>query len=96
MIIQIDLKRNPQVADLIADADMGTGVCFKTTLKSRSDALAEFTLEKAEECDNEPADDGDGSDAENAGDNADESGSTNTPGGSVMQDKLAAASTAQL
>jgi len=98
MLIQVDLKRNPDVADLIADMNMGDGVCFKTTLKSRSDALAEFTLEKAEECETEPADanDGDGTDAENSADNAGESGSTNTPGGSVEQDKMAAASTAQL
>lgn len=97
MIFQIDLKRQPQVADLIADLDMGSGVCFMTTLKSRTDALAEFTLEKAEECDaSKVVDDGDGPDAETSADNADESESTNTPGGSRMQDKMAAATTAQL
>ncbi len=101
MIIQIDLKRNPDVSDLIADMNMGDGVCFYTSLKSRSPALAEFTLEKAEECDlSKMQDDGDGSDTENSADNAsenaDESESQNTPGGSMMQDKMAAATSAQI
>ena len=70
MIIQIDLKRNPDISSLIADMNMGDPVKFITTLKSRNDTLAEFTLEKAEELSpdemKEREDDGDGEDAENA------------------------------
>lgn len=107
MIIQIDLKRNPEVADLIADMNMGDRVSFVTSLKSKNDSLAEFTLEKAEEG---PAkteeEEGDGeseSEAETDGDEMPKhakmpapGGSTNTPGGSTEQDKMSAALTAQL
>lgn len=105
MIIQIDLKRNPDVSSLIADMEMGEKVCFRTSLKSKSENLAEFTLEKAEEA----GDDVDNDDAESeeeseedGDEERDESkmpapgGSPNTPGGSVEQDRLAASSTAQL
>lgn len=92
MLITIDLKRQPQVADLIADMDMGSGVCFKTSLKSRNDSLAEFTLEKAEEYENDAKEEDDNEEA----DEGDEDASTNTPGGSVQQDKMAAAVSAQL
>lgn len=109
MIIQVDLKRNPNVADLIADMSMGEGVCFRTSLKSKSDNLAEFTLEKAMEVPDEMKDDDDSDDEESeseAEEDGDEErkhskmpapgGSQNTPGGSVEQDRLAAALTTQI
>ena len=64
-------------------------------LKARGITRAELGWQ-ARDDDSEKGSDGDGSDAESSADNAGESGSTNTPGGSVMQDKMAAASTAQL
>lgn len=110
MEIQIDLKRNPQVADLIADMDMGSAVSFVTTLKSKSPELAEFTLERAEECempDNEENEEGEegksDEEAETDGDMMKKhakmpaaGGSRNTPGGSVDQDRMAASMTAQI
>ncbi len=109
MLIQVDLKRNPQVADLIADLDMGAKVCFRTSLKSKNNELAEFTLEKADEAPPEEEDDdenGDGESEAEAETDGDEmkthakmpapGGSRNTPGGSAEQDKLAASLTAQL
>lgn len=109
MIIQVDLKRNPSVADLIADMSMGDGVCFRTSLKSKSDNLAEFTLEKAMEVPDDMKDDddseGDESEEEAETDGDEErthskmpapGGSQNTPGGSVEQDRLAAALSAQI
>lgn len=106
MIIQIDLKRNPQVADLIADLDMGAPVCFQTSLKSRNDSIAEFTLNKAEEgkeVDDESDPGESESESETDGDEMKDhskmpapGGSKNTPGGSAEQDKLAASLTAQL
>lgn len=109
MLIQVDLKRQPQVADLIADLSMGDGVCFCTTLKSKSENLAEFTLEKAMETP-EDMKDSDESDDEESESEAEEDGdeerkhskmpapggSQNTPGGSVEQDRMAAALTAQI
>ena len=50
MVIQIDLKRNPDVASLLADMEMGSKVKFLTSLKSKTSELAEFTLDKAAEC----------------------------------------------
>lgn len=109
MTIQVDLKRQPDVANLIADLDMGAKVCFITSLKSRTGELAEFTLERAEECDDET----EGDDENEEGESQDEAeadgdqmkntpkmpapgGSKNTPGGSTDQDRLAAAVSAQL
>ena len=108
MLIQVDLKRQPQVAELIADLDMGSKVAFITSLKSRTGELAEFTLERAKECDDEEEGDEnkDGeseSEAETDGDEMKShskmpapGGSKNTPGGSQDQDRLAAAVSAQL
>lgn len=115
MLFQIDLKRQPQVADLIAGMDMGTPVKFITTLKSNKNDLAEFTLEKAEELSPEEmkaretendADEGgeqmDEAQAEKEGTQRPHSrmpftgGSQNTPGGSQDQDRLAAATSAQI
>ncbi len=106
MIFQIDLQRNPQVGDLIADMNMGDSVAFRTSLKSKSDKLAEFTLEKAMETPKEMMDDeeGEGTDAEENSDGEESdnakmpapTGSQNTPGGSAEQDKMAAALTAQI
>lgn len=110
MTIQVDLKRNPAVADLIADLSMGDGVCFCTSLKSKSDQLAEFTLEKAVETPDSMKDSDeeaeDGESEEEAEVDGDEQrvhakmpapgGSKNTPGGSVEQDRMSAALTAQI
>lgn len=111
MIFQLDLKRNPEVGDLIADMQMGDRICFITSLKSKNDAIAEFTLERARECSpdemaDEEGGEGDGeseSEAETDGDQMKKhakmpapSGSKNTPGGSQEQDRMAAALTAQL
>lgn len=109
MTITVDLKRNPDVLDLIADMQMGDRVSFVTSLKSKSDQLAEFTLDRAEEGPEkkeEDNEDEDGESEEEAEVDGDEmkmhakmpapGGSKNTPGGSVEQDKLAANLTAQL
>lgn len=96
MVFQVDLKRQPAVADLIADMQPGDRVSFITSIKSKSPSLAEFTLEKAEEAPPQAADD---NTDEGAGDEAEApvtDASQNTPGGSVMQDRMAAASTAQI
>lgn len=109
MILQFDLKRQPEVADLISDMQMGERVCFIASIKSKNDAIAEFTFEKAKECGPEDAgeegDDDEESETEAVVD-GDEmpkhskmpapGGSRNTPGGSAEQDKMAAALTAQL
>lgn len=106
MIIQIDLKRQPQVADLITDMNMGDRVSFITSLKSKNDTLAEFTLEKAEEAPEKTEEEEEGESEPEAETDGDEmkghakmpapGGSKNTPGGSAEQDKLAASLTAQL
>lgn len=108
MVFQIDLKRNPAVADLISEMSMGEGVCFRTSLKSKSDNLAEFTLEKAMEVpddmkDDDSDDEESDSEAEEDGDEERKhsrmpapGGSQNTPGGSVEQDRMAAALSAQI
>lgn len=104
MLIQIDLKRNTEVADLITDMQPGDRVSFITSLKSKNDNLAEFTLEKAEEGPAKTEEDDEGeSEAETDGDEMEmhakmpaPGGSKNTPGGSADQDKMAAALTAQL
>lgn len=103
MLIQVDLKRNPMVADLISDMQMGDSVSFITSLKSKTGDLAEFTLDRAEEG---PVEDktGDGTDEGDEGEGEGESvntgngagGSANTPGGSKEQDRMAAALTAQI
>ena len=108
MILQFDLKRQPQVADLISDMQMGDRVCFIASIKSKNDNIAEFTFEKAKECgpdDMEEENDDEESETEAVVD-GDEmpkhakmpapGGSRNTPGGSAEQDKLAASLTAQL
>ncbi len=109
MIIQVDLKRNPAVGDLISDMSMGDGVCFCTSLKSKNGELAEFTLEKAVETPDDmkdPEEEGDGEGEAEAVTDGDQmkktakmpapGGSRNTPGGSDEQDKMAAALTAQI
>jgi hypothetical protein len=107
MIFQLDLKRNPEVGDLIADMQMGDKVCFITSLKSKNDAIAEFTLERAREAsdtDAEPEEDGesekesevDGDEMEDTAKMPAPGGSKNTPGGSQEQDRMAASLTAQL
>jgi hypothetical protein len=108
MNIQVDLKRNPDVASLISDLNMGDGVCFCTSLKSRSADLAEFTLEKAVETpesmkDSDEDEEESEDEAEVDGDQMKKTakmpapgGSPNTPGGSVEQDRLAASLTAQI
>lgn len=114
MNIQIDLKANPAVADLIADMEMGDKVKFLTSIKSRNGELAEFTLDKAVECSEEDKrehyeegdDDDEGESDEEAYADGDQmkkhskmpapGGSKNTPGGSVEQDRMAAALTGQL
>lgn len=106
MIFQLDLKRQPQVADLIADMNMGDRVSFITSLKSKNDNLAEFTLEKAEEAPAKTEEEEDGESEAETETDGDEmkthakmpapGGSKNTPGGSAEQDKLAASLTAQL
>lgn len=101
MTITVDLKRQPQVADLISDLDMGAPVAFQTTLKSKNGEIAEFTLERAEEGKaaddkNDDGDEGvdeDEAESVNTGNGA--GGSANTPGGSKEQDRMAAALTAQ-
>jgi hypothetical protein len=111
MKIQIDLKANPEVANLIADMEMGEKVKFLTSLQSRDGALAEFTLDKCVECSEEDkkehySDADEGESEEEAEVDGDEmkthskmpapGGSKNTPGGSVEQDRLAAAMSAQI
>lgn len=108
MILQFDLKRQPEVADLISDMQMGERVCFIASIKSKNDAIAEFTFEKAKECDpedmdEEKDDEESETEAEVDGDEMPKhskmpapGGSRNTPGGSAEQDKMAAALTAQL
>lgn len=107
MNIQVDLKANPEVADLISDMEMGKSVSFVTSLKSKNDSLAEFTLTRAEEGpEDEDEEDGDDESEEEAEVDGDQmkrhskmpapGGSQNTPGGSAEQDKLAAALSAQI
>lgn len=110
MIISIDLKRNPDVGSLISDMSMGEGVCFCTSLKSKSAELAEFTLEKAVETPESMKDSDEESDDEETDEEAETDGdemkshrkmpapggSPNTPGGSQEQDRLAASLTAQI
>lgn len=108
MILQFDLKRQPQVADLISDMQMGDKVCFVASIKSKNDNIAEFTFEKAMDCPDDMMDEeSDANESENEAEtDGDEmpdhskmpapGGSRNTPGGSADQDKMAAALTAQL
>lgn len=111
MKIQIDLKANPEIANLISDMGMGEKVKFLTSLQSKSDSLAEFTLDKAAECSDADktehySDDDEGESEEEAEVDGDEmkkhskmpapGGSKNTPGGSVEQDRMAAAISAQI
>lgn len=113
MKIQVDLKANPEVADLIGDMQMGDKVKFLTSLKMRNGEIAEFTMDKAVECSDEDKREHYESDDEDEGESMEEAevdgdqmkrhskmpapgGSKNTPGGSVEQDRLAAALTAQL
>lgn len=109
MNITVDLKRNPDIADLISNMQMGDGVCFCTSLKSKDDNLAEFTLDRAmetpdsmKEDESSEEDDShaeaveDGDEMESHAKMPSPNGSRNTPGGSSEQDKLAASLTAQL
>ncbi len=108
MNISVDLKANPDVADLIADMEMGDKVCFRTSIKSKNGEIADFTLERAEEADDsdEDSEDDEGESEKEAEVDGDEmkehskmpapGGSKNTPGGSVEQDRLAAALSAQI
>ncbi len=110
MVISIDLKRNPDVADLISSMSMGDKVKFITSLKSSNGELAEFTLDHADECspeeeakyesgdeaDNEDQAEVEGTEQKRHSKMPAPGGSPNTPGGSQQQDKMAAALTAQI
>jgi hypothetical protein len=110
MKIQVDLKKQPEVADLISDLSMGDKVKFLTSLRMKNGDLAEFTLDKAMECSPEEkamhySDDDEESmeEAEVDGDQMkthakmrSPGGSANTPGGSYEQDRLAASTAAQV
>lgn len=110
MVISIDLKRNPDVADLLSGLEMGDKVKFFTSLKSNNGELAEFTLDKADECNDsdmkehysdEESDDEDQAEIEGTEQKRHSKmpapgGSPNTPGGSRDQDRMAAALTAQI
>lgn len=65
--VDINLKQNPEIADLVASLDPGAKIMLHTSLKSKDDQTATLTIESAEE--GEIAE----SDAESDTDDTDES-----------------------
>jgi preprotein translocase subunit YajC len=47
--LTIDLKREPEIADLVADLQPGDPVLLHTTIKAMDDQTLTLTLEEAEE-----------------------------------------------
>lgn len=48
-VIQIDLKKNPEIADFVVDKEPGDRICVYGSIKSLSDQLLEVTVEEVEE-----------------------------------------------
>jgi hypothetical protein len=63
--ITIDLKKNPDVADLIADMDPGAKICLYTGIKAKDDQTLTLTLDSAEQCEDK-SDDEDESEEEDS------------------------------
>ena len=96
MRIQVDLKQNPEVADLIADMQPSDKVKFLTSLRSKNENLAEFTLDKAAECSPEDKKEhySENEEGDDEGEMMEDEGE-NTAGGSKQQDRMAAEQAAQ-
>ena len=52
-VITVDLKKNPEIADFVADKEPGDSVCLYGTIKSLDDQSLAITVDEIEE-DNEP------------------------------------------
>ena len=76
--ITIDLKKNPDVADLVADMDPGTSICLTTSIKAKDDQTLTLTLDSAEEC--ESKDEEDAEDSEEDTEETDETDETEDEG----------------
>lgn len=48
-IIKIDLKKNPDVADLVSDKEVGARITLETTIKSKDENFLTLTLQEADE-----------------------------------------------
>lgn len=59
--VTIDLKKNADIADLLADMSPGDGVNLKTTIKSLDDQTAVLTVEEATQGEDYESDDDDDS-----------------------------------
>lgn len=53
--ILIDLKKNPDIADLVADMQPGDAIDLHGTIKSLDDQTLEITIEEASKGKEEPA-----------------------------------------
>lgn len=63
--ITLDLKKNPDLADLVADLMPGDTILLETSIKSRDDQTLTVTLDSAM---NEEGDEAGGEDSEDEGD----------------------------
>lgn len=62
--VTIDLKKNREIADLVADKSVGDGVDLKTTIKSMDDQTLVLTVEEATNGADYDSDDDDSDDME--------------------------------
>lgn len=47
--VTIDLKKNPEIADLVSDKSVGDGVTLHTSIKAKDDQTLTLTVEEAED-----------------------------------------------
>lgn len=103
--ITLNFKQEPKIQDLVADKEMGAKILFVATLASKDEESVTVTVTGATDDPGEAEklmaeDDGDASDQETPAEDSGEAkpvdgapapdGSMNTPGGSTMQDMMAA------
>ncbi len=72
-VIQLDLKKLPEIKDFLVDKEPGDEVCVYATIKSLDDQTAVLTIEEIGDPmdDKEEKDEGDGADTAAPGDNMD-------------------------
>jgi|GEM_PF-5813613 hypothetical protein len=45
---QIDLKKNPEVAEVVQDLPLGTNITIYATIKNKDEQTLEYTIEEVE------------------------------------------------